>query len=84
MLEIGKTAAVFRFSIKALFHTMFGFTRLEYTPGNTYSSKKPINTSGTDKYNSKCDCNSVNITNGKRAPILYSFSLGETIGHKNF
>ena len=44
----------------------------------TYKNGKPINITGIDKVDSKCDC----INDGIREPILYSFDLSSLHGHK--
>ena len=70
-----------------------GFTRsrsypLNYIDGfyqliaGSYKSDKPINISGIDKIDLKCNCLNGSIVNGVREPILYSFALFSPPGHK--
>ena len=48
----------------------------------SYKSDKPINITGIDKIHLKCDCIIGSIVNGVREPILYSFTLSSSPGHK--
>ena len=43
---------------------------------------KPINTTGIDKVQIKCDCINGSIVDGTREPNLYSFALSSPPGHK--
>ena len=48
----------------------------------SYKGDRPINISGVDKIHLKCDCIDASIRNGVREPILYSFALSSSPGHK--
>ena len=48
----------------------------------SFESDKPINITGIDKCHLKADCIQGSIVNGKREPVLYSFSLSSPPGHK--
>ena len=48
----------------------------------SYKSDKPINITGIDKIQLKCDCIQGSIVNGIKEPILYSFALSSPPGHK--
>ena len=48
----------------------------------SYKSDKPVNITGIDKMQSKCDCINGSIVNGTREPILYSFALRSSPGHR--
>ena len=48
----------------------------------SYKSDKPINITGIDKVHLKADCIQGSNVNGIREPILYSFALSVTPGHK--
>ena len=56
-----------------------GFVQL--IPGS-YKSDKPINITGIDKTNFKCDCIDGAIIDDVRHPIWYSFALDKPPGHK--
>ena len=56
-----------------------GFVQL--IPGS-YKSDRPINLTGIDKIHLKCNCVQGSIVNGVREPILYSFALSSSPGHK--
>ena len=67
------------------FYTILGFTWSRSYPlddidglyqiiAGSYKSDRPINITGIDKILLKCDCNTGNIVNGGREPILYSFA----------
>ena len=55
---------------------------IQLIPG-IYRSDKHFFISGIDKVHLKCDCSSGSIVSGVREPILYSFGLDKTPGHKN-
>ena len=46
-----------------------------------FKSNGPVNITGINKVNSKCDCFNGSIVNGIREPILYSFGLTSTQAH---
>ena len=48
----------------------------------SYKSDKPINITGINKVQLKCDCIQGSIINGIREPILHSFALDQPINHK--
>ena len=50
----------------------------------SYKGDRPINFTGIVKIHLKCDCINGSIVNGIREPILYSFGLSSTSGHKMF
>ena len=50
----------------------------------THKGDWPINLTGIDKVQLKCDCIHGSIVNGVREPILYSFALSSPPGHKIF
>ena len=88
-----KTNQTLIFTEKSLFYTILGFTRSRSYPlgdidgfyqliAGLYKSDKPINITGTDKIHLKCDCIRASIVNGVREPILYSFALSSSPGHK--
>ena len=81
------------FAEKSFFCTILGFTRspsypLNYIKGfyrlitGSYTGDKPINFTGIDKIHSKCDCIQGSIVNGIREPILFTFALSSSPGHK--
>ena len=81
------------FTEKSFFYTILGFTQSHSYPlddidgfyqliAASYKSDKPINITGIDEINLKCDCIQGSIVNGKREPILYSFGLSSPPGHK--
>ena len=83
------------FTKKSFFHTILGIVQsysgelgdiegfIQLVPG-LYKGDKPINFTGIDKVHLKCDCINGSIVNGVREPILYSFGLSATPGHKIF
>ena len=88
-----KTNQILIFTEKSFFYTILGFTRSRSYPlddidgfyqliAGSYKSDKPINITGFDKIHLKCDCIQGSIVNGKREPILFSFALSSTPGHK--
>ena len=81
------------FTERSFFYTILGFTQSRSYPlddidshyqiiAGSYKSDKPINITGIDKIHLKCDCIQGSIVNGKREPILYSFTLSSPPGHK--
>ena len=81
------------FTEKSFFYTILGFTQSRSYPlddidgfyqliAGSYKSDKPINITGIDKIDLKCDCIQGSIVNGSREPILYSFALSSPPGHK--
>ena len=81
------------FTEKAFFYSILGFTQSRSYPledidgfyqiiAGSYKSDKPINITGIDKIQRKCDCIQGSIVNGIREPILYSFGLSSPPGHK--
>ena len=81
------------FTEKSFFYTILGFTQSRSYPlddidgfyqliAGSYISDKPINITGIDKINLKCDCIQGSIVNSIREPILYSFALSSAPGHK--
>ena len=52
-------------------------------PG-TDKKDKPINITGIDNVQMKCDCVKGSNVNGTREPILCSFALSSPPGHKIF
>ena len=74
-------------------YTNLGFTRshsyllddiegfYQFTAGS-YRNDRPINITGIDKIDLKCDCIQGSIVNGKREFLLYSFALCSHPGHK--
>ena len=81
------------FTEKSFFYTILGFTQSQSYPlddidgfyqiiAGSYKSNKPINITGIDKIRLKCDCIQVSIVNGIREPILISFALSSSPGHK--
>ena len=88
-----KTNQTLIFTEKSFFYTILGFTRshsyplddiegfYQLIPGS-YKSDKPINITGIDKIHLKCYCIQGGKVNGIREPILYSFALSSTPGHK--
>ena len=81
------------FTNKSFFYTILGFTEshsyplddlegfYQLIPGS-YQSERPINITGIDEVHIKCDCIDGSIMNGRREPILFSFSLDQPPGHK--
>ena len=89
-LEINQTLI---FTIKSFFYTILGFTRSHSYPlidtdgfyqliAGSYKSEKPINITGVNKVQLKCDCIQGSSLNGTREPISYSFDLDQPAGHK--
>ena len=81
------------FTEKSFFYTILGFTQSHSYPlddidgfyqliAGLYESEKPINITGIDKIQLKCDCIQGSIVNGVREPILYRFALSSPPGHK--
>ena len=81
------------FTNKSFFYTILGFTRSHSYPlediegfyqliAGSYQSERPINITGIDKVQLKCDCIDGSIVNGVREPISYSFALDQPPGHK--
>ena len=81
------------FTNKSFFYTILGFTQSHQGPLNdiegfyqilpgSYKSDKPVNITGIDKVNLKCNVVEGTIVNGVREPILYSFALDQPPGHK--
>ena len=78
---------------KSFFYTILDFTQsrsyplddidgfYQLIPGS-YKSDKPINITGIDKIQLKCDCIQGSIVNGIIELILYSFALFAPPGHK--
>ena len=75
-------------------YTILGFTEtqaallndpakvyFQITPGS-YKSDETVNSTGTVKIHSKCDCFKGSIAKGVREPILFSFALDKPPGHK--
>ena len=90
-----KTNQILIFTETSFFYTILGFTRSRFYPlddidgfyqliAGSYKSDKPINITGIDKAHLKADCIQGSIVNGVREPILYSFALSSTPGHKTF
>ena len=80
-----------RFVERCFFHTLLGFTPcLGYKPTNSnhvaipgvYTSGKILNLSTTNKIHLKCDVIYGSVVNGLRQPILHSYLLDKTPGHK--
>ena len=81
------------FTEKSFFYTILGFTRSRSYPlddidgyyqliAGSYKGNKPINTSGIDRVQLKCDCIEGSLVNGRQEPILFCFSLSSPPGHK--
>ena len=82
-----------RFTKKSFFYTILDFTQshsgplgeikgfVQLIPGS-YKSDKPVNITGTDKVDLKCDCINGSIVKGTRESILFSFALDKPPGHK--
>ena len=81
------------FTERSFFYTILGFTQSRSYPlddidshyqiiAGSYKSDKPINITGIDKIQLKSDCLQGSIVNGKREPILYSFALSSSPGHR--
>ena len=81
------------FSNRSFFYTILGSTQSHQGPlddiegfyqilPGLYKSDKPINNTGIDKIHLRRDCIQSSIVNGIREPILYSFALSSTPGHK--
>ena len=64
------------------FRTLGDIERFVQLLPGSYKSDGPINITGTDKIHLKCDCIDGSIINGIREPILYSFALDKSPGHK--
>ena len=79
---------------KSFFHRTLGFTHSHSGPLDdppkgfiqkipaSYESERPINITGIDKIRLKSHCNNGSIVNGKQDPIVYSFALDKSSGHK--
>ena len=89
------TKQTFFFSEKLFIYTILGFTQSTFYPLNnidgiyqliagSYKSNKPINITGIDKIHMKCDYFNGSLVNSTREPILHSFVLSSTQGHKKF
>ena len=50
----------------------------------SYKSDRPVNITGVDKVQLKCDCIKGSIVNGLREPFLYSFSFVSPPGLKTY
>ena len=83
------------FTKNSFFVTILGFIQTHSGPLNdideffqliprNYKSQKPINITGVDKINLKCDCIQGSIVDGVREPISYSFGLSSPPGHEIF
>ena len=81
------------FTEKSFFYIILGFTQSRSYPLDDiegfyqlipwlYKSDKPINITGIDKVQLKCNCIQGSIKDGVREPILYSFGLSSPPGHK--
>ena len=81
------------FTEKSFFYTILGFTQSRSYPlddidgfyqtiAGSYKSDRPVNFTGFDKIQLKCDCVQGSIVNGRREPILFSFALSSPPGHK--
>ena len=81
------------FTNKSFFYTILGFTQSRSYPlddidgfyqliSGSYQSDRPINISRIDKIHIKCGCVQGSIVNGIREPLLYSFALSSSPGHK--
>ena len=88
-----KTNQTLIFTEKSVFYTILGFTQSRSYPlddidefyqlnKGSYKSDKPINITGIDKIHLICDCIQGSVVNGIREPILYSFALSSSPGHK--
>ena len=88
-----KTNQTLIFTNKSFFYTILGFTQSHSYPlddidgfyqliAGSFKSEKPINITGIDKVQLKCDCFDGSIMNGIREPILYSFALDQPPNHK--
>ena len=83
-----------KFPKKSFFYTILGFTKshsglfvdiegyIEKVP-RTYKTEKPINITGNDKVQLKCDCFDGNRVIDVREPTLFSLALDKSSGHKN-
>ena len=75
-----------RFTKRHFFYVILGFTQshsgplgdiegfIQLIPG-TYKSDKPVNITGIDKIQLKCDCIQSSLVNSIRQAFLYSFLL---------
>ena len=90
-----KTNQTLIFAEKSFFYTILGFTPSQSYPlddidgfyhliAGSYKSNRPINITGIDKINLKCDCIQDSIVNGQRELILISFALSSRPGYKIF
>ena len=81
------------FTNKSFFYTILGFTQSHYYSfddidgfyqliAGSYKSEKPINITGIDKVNLKCNFVDGSIVNDVREPILFNFALSSPPGHK--
>ena len=50
----------------------------------SYKGDSPVNITGIDKGQVKCDCVQGSIVNGIQETILYSFALDQASGHKTY
>ena len=80
------------FTEKSFFYTILGFRQSHFYPlddidgfyqliKGLYKGDKPINITGIDKIDLKCDCIEGSIVNGKREPILFSFAFSSPPGY---
>ena len=80
-------------SEKSFFRTILGFIRSRSYPLEDIEGfhhiiaefckiEKPVNITGIEKINLKCDCINGSIVNGNREPILYYFALSSPPGRK--
>ena len=90
-----KTNQTLLFTNKSFFYTILGYTQSHQEPLNdiegfyqilagSYKSNRPVNITGIDKVNLKCDCIQGSIMNGVREPTIYSFTLTSPPGYKIF
>ena len=88
-----KTNQTIIFTEKSFFYTISGCIRSRSYPlddidgfyqliAGLYKSDRPINITGIDKFQLKCDCIEGSIVNGVPEPILFSFALSSPPGHK--
>ena len=88
-----KTNQTIIFTEKSFFYTILGFTQSKSYPlddiagfnqliSGSYKNDIPINITGIDKIHLKCDCIQGSIVKGIREPVLFSFALSSSPGHK--
>ena len=88
-----KTNQTLIFTNKSFFYTILGFTQSRSYPlddidgfyqliAGLYKSDRPMNITGIDKVQLKCDSINGSIVNGVKKPIFYSFVLSSLPGHK--